>query len=155
MKKMIYLTVVACLFMLLPACEKNNTPKPKTKAELLVQASWKFKSASANGADVSNQVPPFDPCKKDNILTFTVTGTNSGTGVVAEGSTKCDPADPDSVPFTWSLTNNETTLNISASLFTGNPEFTLVSVSETELVVSQGYAPPVGAVILVTITFQH
>jgi hypothetical protein len=139
------------LIALLSCNDKSDTP-PKTKTQLLAQGTWKFKSASASGTDISNQSPPFDPCKKDNILTFTA----AGAGNVNEGATKCNGADPDNVPFTWTLTNNETTLTVSAALFNGlNNNFTLVSVSETELVVSQGYAPPVGPVLLVQITFQH
>lgn len=143
--------IILALFV--SSCGKDeNPPAPKTKTELLTQGTWKFKSASAAGTDVSNQAPPFNACRKDNILTFTA----AGAGTIDEGATKCASGDPQTSPVTWSFLSNETMLRVSVPLFpnTGN-DFTLVSLSETELVVSIGYAPPVGATILVTIIFTH
>jgi hypothetical protein len=143
--------LLACFAIFLVSCDKDDTP-PKSKTELITQGSWKFKAATANGTDISNQNPPFEPCKKDNILSFAV----NGTGVMSEGATKCNAADPDTVPFTWSLLNNETTLHLTATIFAGsNSDFTLESVSETELVVSQGYTPIAGPTYLIKVTFQH
>jgi hypothetical protein len=154
MKKQFFFLIPAIVLALfVSSCGKDEEPPVvKTKTQLLTQSSWRFKSASASGIDISNQAPPFDPCRKDNILTFTA----AGAGTIDEGATKCAGGDPQTSPVTWSFLSSETMLRISAPLFpnTGN-DFTLVSLSETELVVSIGYAPPVGATILVTITFNH
>lgn len=154
MKKQIgfLLVLIAANFFIFSSCNKSdyNPPAPKTKTELIMQGSWKFKSATASGTDISNQAPPFDACRKDNILTF----TSVSAGNVNEGLTSCSP--PEATTFTWSFTNNETVLHISAVLFPGGMnDFTLVSLTETELVVSQFYTPPLGPSILVVITFQH
>ena len=155
MKKQFAFLIPAFILVLfvVSSCGKEDDPiVVKTKTELLAQGSWKFKSASAAGTDVSNLAPPFDACRKDNILTF----TTAGTGTIDEGLTKCNSGDLQVTQITWSFLTNETILRVSAPLFTntGN-DFTLVSLSETELVVSIGYSPPVGPIILVTITFNH
>ena len=137
-------------FFLLASCQKDdNTPAPKTKTQLLTQATWKFKLATANGSDISSQL---QACQKDNILTFLV----AGTGTVDEGPAKCNASDPQTNPFTWNFASSETMLHISTVLFTGgSSDFTLVSLTETELVVSQGYTPGPGPSILMVVTFQH
>lgn len=154
MKKQVSLLIVfiAANFFIYSSCNKSdyNPPAPKTKTELITQSSWRFKSATASGTDVSNQDPPFAPCRKDNIITF----TSVGGGNVNEGLTSCSPSE--ATTFTWNFANNETTLHISAVLFPGgNNDFTLVKLTETELVVSQFYTPPLGPSILVEVTFQH
>jgi hypothetical protein len=148
----IVLVTIALAFVFVTGCGKDDTPVVKTKTQLITQSTWKFKNATANGTDISNQSPPFDPCKKDNIITF----STSGSGNINEGATKCNSTDPDNVSFTWNFASSETILHISTTLFTGGSnDFTLVSLTETELVVSQGYTPPVGPSLLIVITFQH
>ncbi|MCG7860401.1 hypothetical protein MD537_25695, partial [Flavihumibacter sediminis] len=65
----------------------------------------------------------------DNTLEF----KTDGTGISREGATKCDPADPDSENFTWSLKNNETILNIAipGSFFSGDA--TIITLNETTM----------------------
>lgn len=111
--------------------DNNNNPTPKTKTQLLSQGTWKFSSATVGGADASAFV---QTCQKDNILTFAA----AGTGILDEGATKCNAADPQTSPFTWTWASNETVLNVSTTLFTGGSStFTLVSLTETNLVLSQ------------------
>ena len=84
MKKQFAFLIPAFILVLFVAssCGKEDDPiVVKTKTELLAQSNWKFKSASAAGTDVSNLAPPFDACRKDNILTFTA----AGAGTVDEG----------------------------------------------------------------------
>jgi hypothetical protein len=143
---------VAIAFISFSCNKDNNNPTQKTKTELLVQGTWKFKGATANGVDISNQNPPFSACVKDNILTFSA----NGSGNVNEGATKCNAGDPNDNPFTWAWMNNETMLHISTTLFSGGSnDFTLESISETELVVSQGYTPVAGPTYNIKISFQH
>lgn len=145
------LVLIAANFFIFSSCNKNdyNPPAPKTKTQLLTQGTWKFKGANAGGTDISSSL---QTCQKDNVLTF----ATAGTGTVDEGLTKCNVADLQISPLTWNFASNETILHISTILFTntGN-DFTLISLTETELVVSIGYAPPVGPIILIVITFQH
>jgi Lipocalin-like domain len=130
------------------ACDKDDTPaNQKSKEELIAQGTWKYKSASTSGAPYTG----FATCQTDNVLDF----NSNGTGVVDEGSTKCNLADPQTIPYTWSLINGKTEIQLSNSLFTDTgTTLTLVSVTETQLVVSVGVATP-GPVILVQIIFEH
>jgi hypothetical protein len=153
MKKQLQLLVVliSANFFIFSSCNKSTDPPPapKTKTQLLAQGTWKFKSATASGTDISSSL---QTCQKDNVLTF----TTAGTGTVDEGLTKCNVADPQTSPLTWNFASNETILHVSTTLFSGTGnDFTLISLTETELVVSIGYAPPVGPILLIVITFQH
>jgi hypothetical protein len=154
MKKQIrlFFILAAANFFIFSSCHKTDTtpaPAPKTKTQLLSQAAWKFKGATAGGSDVSSSI---QACQKDNVLTFAA----AGTGTVDEGPTKCNVTDPQSTSLTWNFASGETIIHVSTPLFTntGN-DFTLISLTETELVVSINYTPPVGPVLLMVITFQH
>lgn len=151
MRKQLLLTsfILAIAFLFLPGCEKEKDTAPaKTKTQLLSQATWKFSAATVGGTDVSAFL---QTCQKDNILTFVA----AGTGTIDEGTTKCNTADPQSNPFTWNFQSGETILFISATLFTGGSStFTLVSLSETQLVVSQNVTVS-GSSQNAVVTFIH
>ena len=152
MKK--YLQALSISFLLvgfiLPSCKKDsNTPTPKTKTTLISQSSWKFSSATAGGVDVSGSL---QNCQKDNILTFNA----GGTGTLDEGPTKCNSGDPQVGAFTWNFQNSETILFVSATIFTGGSStFNIVSLTETQLVVSFEYTPSSGPTVIVIATFVH
>ena len=117
--------------IILVSCSKDPDPVVKTKTQLISQSTWKFSGATVGGTDVSGAL---QACQKDNIMTFVSTGT----GTVDEGPTKCNAGDPQTNPFTWNFQTNETILFISTTLFTGgSSNFTLVTLSETQLIVSQ------------------
>ena len=102
-----------------------------SKTYYISQSTWRFSGATVGGADVSGFL---QACQKDNILTFAA----AGTGTLNEGATKCNAGDPQSTPFTWAFQSGETQLFISATLFTGgNSTFTLVTLTATQLVLSQ------------------
>ena len=150
MKKHSFLLIAgfALLLFLLPGCKKGNSPAPKTNTDLLVQASWKFSSATVGGTDVSAFL---QACQKDNILAF----ASAGTGTVDEGPVMCNSGDIQINPFTWSFQSGETVLFISATLFTGgNSTFTLVTLTETQLVVSQNITVS-GSSQNAVVTFIH
>lgn len=152
MKKQIASFILCSLAILffLPACQKedddnNNTPAPKTKTQLISQGTWKFSAATVSGVDASGYL---QACQKDNIYTFVA----AGTGTIDEGPSKCNSGDAQTTPFTWNFLSNETMLHISTVLFSGGSnDFTLVSLSETQLVASQNY-PPYGTIV---VTFIH
>jgi Lipocalin-like domain len=152
MKKQFAFLIPAFTLVLfaISSCGKEDDPiVVKTKTELLAQGSWKFKSATASGSDASGYLTT---CQKDNIYTFVA----AGTGTTDEGLTKCNVVDPQTTSFTWIFTTNETVIQVSSAFFTNTSNnFTLISLTETELVVSTFYNPLLGPSILVTITFQH
>jgi Lipocalin-like domain len=141
--------LIAANFFIYSSCNKSDytPPVPKTKTQLLTQSTWKFKSATVSGSPYTIQA-----CQQDNIYTF----ASAGTGNVDEGPSKCNTSDPQNTPFTWSFQSNETILLLSTPLFSGGASsITLVSLSETELVVSFPYNPTPFISVIVVITFQH
>lgn len=135
------------IIIVFTACKKT---KVKTKTDLLTQSTWRFDKATAFGTDISSQIPT---CIKDNIITF----VSNGTGTISEGLDICVP--PTSGSLMWSFQNTETILNLSAPLFPGGSgSFTIVTLNETNLVISQVMTlPPPAPQIPVTveITFKH
>lgn len=51
-------------------------------------------------------------CQMDNTLKFSL----DSTGVFDEGATKCQSSTPQSIPFTWSLKENDKVINITGNL---------------------------------------
>ena len=149
MKKQNSSLIVCFLAILfLPACQKDDTdnpPAPKTKTQLISQSTWKFSTATVSGADASAYL---QACQKDNIYTFVA----AGTGTIDEGPSKCNSSDAQTNPFNWNFLSSETMMHISTVLFAGGSnDFTLVSLTETQLVASQNY-PPYGTTV---VTFVH
>ena len=135
--------IVACFW----ACKKSEA-HVKTKTELATQSSWKLSTASATGfGDITSQIPA---CYKDNTYTF----VSNGTGTINESANVCSPSTAG--PFTWSFLNNETTLHLSATIFTGgSSDFTIVSLTETNFVISQVVTIAPLPATNVTFTFIH
>ena len=145
MKKLILKTIATIVFLsLFAACKKSA--HVKTNTELLTQSSWKFDHATAQGfGDISAQIPS---CYKDNIVVF----ASNGTGNVDEATNVCSPSTAGS--FTWNFQTNETVLHLSTILFSGgSTDFTIVSLNETNLVISQNVILPPPGSIMVTVEF--
>jgi hypothetical protein len=144
----LYSLLLAGLFSV--SCNKDDdpAPAPKTKTQLITQSTWKFSAATVGGIDVSSIL---QPCQKDNIITF----ASNGSGTLDEGPLKCNVADLQLNPFTWSFQSGETQLFISATLFAGGSTlFNLVTLSETQLIISQNITVS-GSSQTAVITFVH
>lgn len=119
-----------------------------SKVYFLTLNTWKFDNAKVGSTDVSALI---QACQKDNIVTF----SSDFTGLLDEGATKCNSSDPQTTPFTWSFMSNETILHVSTVLFTGGAsDFTIVSLSSTQLVLSQQINIS-GTMQTVVVTFVH
>ncbi len=136
-KLTVFMALIGFLFVM-SSCEKDSA-SPST-VDLITKAPWKFSKATTGGIDVSAALTA---CVKDNLLTFNA-GASVNTGNVNEGPTKCDPADPQQVDFNWLYDESFRKISVTSVgggsvpiLPGGSNEFTLVRVSETELVVSQ------------------
>lgn len=142
-------TSAVIIWAFLPGCSKDDTgSKQKTKTELISQSNWKFSTATVGGTDVSAFL---QTCQKDNTLSFQSTGNGSAD----EGATKCNSGDPQTNSFTWNFTSSESILHVSTILFTGgSSDFTLVSLSEIQLVLSQNITVS-GSSQTAVITFIH
>ncbi len=147
MKKLIFSSL---LLSILVSCGKDNDTPEKTKTELLCQANWKFSAATVGGSDVSSQI---QACYKDNIIKFNTTGT----GTVDEGASICTVGNPQTYNLTWNFLSGETQIKITPPLLPGGSDtYTVVSISETQLVASQlmTLPAPFGAQTVV-VTFIH
>jgi hypothetical protein len=133
------------------ACKKKDSDSGggsnKTKPELLVQKSWKFDNAKAGNMDITTSVPA---CLKDNIFTF----SSNLNLTVSEETTVCSPSYAGT--YTWSFQNNETVLQVSGSIFPGGSgDFAIVSLDETNLVLSQPMTIPPYPTTTVQVTLKH
>jgi hypothetical protein len=145
--KLITVPLSATVFFI--ACSKSSdNPTSKNKTELLTQSSWKFDNAKVSGVDVSGLL---QTCQKDNVYVFAA----AGTGTLDEGAAKCSQSDPQTIPFNWNFESNETILNVSTVLIAGGGnKFTIVSLTETQLVVSQNITLS-GSSQTAVVTFIH
>jgi hypothetical protein len=138
------------LIVLNTSCDKeddnNPNPTPKTKTQLISSSPWVFQSATASGTDISNQ--PQLACFKDNSVTFTAAGMYT----VNESTNVCSPSTAGT--FAWSFQSAETVLQLASPLIpNGTGTFTIVSLNETNLVLSQDVNfPPLTTVV---VTFKH
>ncbi len=141
------LHVMALLsFLFFAACsksdEKSNTAK--TKTELITTSTWKYSTAGIdqNGDGTKDFDLPagiLEDCDTDNILTF----KSDSTGIVDEGPTKCDAANPQSTAFTWSFKNNETEINFSTAIFPGiGGDAKIIELTDLKLTLSQQVTIP-------------
>lgn len=160
MKALTFLAFLSSV-LLLGSCQKEGSSSastPKTKSELITNSSWKYNDAkidSDNNGTGDTPLPAgiVTACQTDNIIVFTA----NGYGTVDEGPTKCDPADPQTIPFTWNFVSNETVINFSSAVFAGvGGEFKIISLTSTELILSkQLTVPPIPLPLTIIISFKH
>jgi hypothetical protein len=151
MRKQLLLTpaLVLALLILFTGCKKDDDPIPvKTKTELITTGTWKFDKALAGGLDVSSN--PQLTCYIDNVMTF----STNNTGTISEGAAACTSPAP--ANFAWSFQSNESLLRFDFALFPGgSTDFTIVSLTETNLVLSQMMTFTPFPPTLVEVTFKH
>ncbi len=131
--KKTFLTTAILFTLLLTNCKKEETTKTKTKTEYLTSAKWYMKTFTVDpgivigGVTVTDFYSQLDACDKDDSDKFNV----GGAGISDEGATKCDPTDPQSTAFTWSLSPTETRFNMDQEIFD------IINLDDTELKYSQ------------------
>jgi hypothetical protein len=147
-KQLLLLSSAAIIFLFITGCGKEKDPAPaKTKTQLISQASWKFDHATSSGMDISSLI---NACFKDNVATFTAAGAMT----LDESTTVCSPSYAG--PYTWAFQSSETILHLSAPIFTGGSnDFTVVSVTETNMVLSQVMTVAPNPPTTVEVTFKH
>lgn len=140
----------ALALLIFSGCGKEKDPAPaaKTKTQLISQSPWKFDHATSGGVDISSSV---NACFKDNIATF----NSGGTMVLDESTTVCTPTSY-AGNYTWAFQTNETVLHLSNPIFTGgSSDFTVISISETNMVLSQVMTVAPYPPATVEVTFKH
>lgn len=119
--------------MCLLACKKDS--KSKSKAELITNGSWHISAYTVDpaidydgdGTDETNIYAVMEQCIKDDHTTFFA----GGTGELDEGPTKCDPGDPQSTPLTWSITPDETQLEVEGI------QYLIESLTESQMMLKE------------------
>ena len=156
MKRIKQFLPALAIILISVSCQKSDDSldEDNSKMALITKASWKYEDAGLdldkNGVKDTELPPGFVmACDKDNVLTF----KSDGTGTLDEGASKCDPASPQTSPFTWSFKENETILNFSDKLFSGiQGDIKLQSLSTTRMEllkeVSMGTSQSVNAVVI-------
>ena len=139
------------------ACSKDDPPAGPSKTELITKAAWKYDTGGVDANKdgfVDTNLPPgyVLSCNTDNTLTF----NNDGTGVVDEGATKCDAAEPQTRDFTWTFTNNETHINFPTLVFNGlTGDVTIKTLTDTKLELLKEVNIGAPSTVNVIISFKH
>jgi hypothetical protein len=157
----ITLMIAALAFLTVSSCKKEDektTTPTKSKTELLTAKAWKMTAMTINpgitpvpgGPTITDLFSFLDACEKDNTEKY----NTGGTGVTDEGATKCDPADPQTVNFTWAFASNETKL-----VFDGDSG-DILQLDETTLKVAaqldgSEVGGTAGTMYTVTITYKN
>jgi hypothetical protein len=142
-KSLLFALTFVALTIVIGGCSKdsNDAPAPKTKTELLTTGTWKYEKIDPALAE------SYITCFKDNIITFTA----DGKGTCPDTGVQCNPVTGN---FNWNFTDSETKIHLDATLIpAGSQDFTIVTLTETTLALSQTITSPVTATI--TITFKH
>lgn len=153
--KLFVLSIIAIAFF---SCKKDDSSPPAatTKTTILAEQSWKFNNAGLDpnkdgtiDMDLSGQIPP---CLTDNTVSF----SSNGNGTVDEGVAKCNTADPQTIPFTWSFASNETLININGNAIAGKGgQYKVVALTSTQLSLSKDTTvAPIGATTFV-VNLKH
>jgi hypothetical protein len=140
--KNLTLSAIACGILVFAACSKTeekpstNTNTTKSKKDLVVDGKWKWTDLAfvmnIGGKDsLINAWSEVDQCDRDDIMSF----TSDGKGTIDEGSTKCDPSDPQIENITWEMLDNETKVKVTTPDETS--VLTIVELTATKAVYKQ------------------
>jgi hypothetical protein len=144
------------------ACKKDGDDKNSgnNPSAMITASTWKYSDAgldlNSDGVKDSNLPPGFtlNTCDTDNTITF----KSDNTGMIDEGPTKCNDTNPQTVPFTWALKNNNTEISFSTALFAGlNGDLKIVELNANKFTFSKLVSTtvngfPVSANVIVFLT---
>lgn len=127
---------------------KKDTETIFSKTDLLAVKSWRivaqsstYSSSSINNgkAITTNRYTTKSNCERDNFFKFSSTGTL----VLDEGETKCNPSDPQKQHGSWSFSGDQTRMSLqdpSQGIPMGTFEVVSLSHSKLELRYSSSYS---------------
>jgi len=125
MKNTLKLSIAALMIVAL-GCKKEEaapaattttttTTPAKTKTDYLTESSWKLKALTVSpainisGTAITDWFSQLDACDKDDTEKYNTNGSFS----VDEGTTKCDPNDPQTTTGTWVFNPDQTILTVT------------------------------------------
>jgi hypothetical protein len=153
------LSVLLFSLLIIAGCKEEETavvPAP-TKTALLSASPWITTAITISpgldlgGIIITDIYALSDACDNDNLAIY----KNDGTGNYDEGTTKCDPLDPQTSAFNWSFNADETQL-----IEDGQTIYTLNELTATSMKLGDSFdgaeigATP-GTTYTVTITLKH
>jgi hypothetical protein len=112
MKK--FLLVALSVVLVFSACQRTPKPQTPSRADIMRIGKWKLSSGTLtiklpSGKDtVMNYLNFITPCHLDDYIVF----DSQMHGEVYSGSDKCNPVDPDYIPFVWQLVDNDNALDL-------------------------------------------
>lgn len=140
------------------SCKKKNESEA-SRITLLTTSTWKYKEAGVDNNVDGVIDSPFplaqaDSCQTDFILTF----KSDKTGINDEGPKKCNPTDPQTTPFTWDITNNDTELTLSATILAslGGGKLKILDITKDKMTLATSVTVPgLPIVIPATVILVH
>ena len=125
------LLIIGLCFSLL-SCDKDSDPSVD-KTQQLTSADWRYDNGGIGDANGNilidfSTTGTIPPCTIDNTIRF----NSNGSGTISENSNVCSNA-PATSSFTWSFSNNQTVLNVSAGAVAGTGgSFRIKEFSDTK-----------------------
>jgi hypothetical protein len=154
------LIAIPVLLISIVSCKKKSDDDG-SKAAALTEKAWKYKSAGVdldkNGSiDQSLPSGTMQPCMLDNLYTF----KSDNTGTIDEGGTKCNTTDPQTTPFNWNFTDNQTSIFLqSSALFGLGGKFRVITLNSTQFSMAKDttYTVPgyPGLAVAIVINLEH
>jgi hypothetical protein len=123
MQKMLIIPFFAAILLLgiCWGCKKSSSssssPSNDVNVSLITQASWKYDTSGIDldedGKIDNNDIPDtvLKSCEKDDVFTF----DKDSSGLIDEGPTKCNVANPQTDPLSWEFTSSDKVLNVTSN----------------------------------------
>jgi len=127
------LLIIGLCFSVL-SCDKDSNPATVDKTQQITSADWKYDSGGIGDANGNilidfSTTGTIPACTIDNTIRF----NSNGSGTISENANVCSNA-PATSAFTWSFSNNQTVLNVSAGAVAGiGGSFRIKELSDTKL----------------------
>jgi len=157
-----YVFALLSIGFIIYGCNKDNDDDNKNddlkaKVQLVTSSTWKYDTAAIADKDgkPSQPLPPgtIDLCDKDNTITF----KSDSTGILNEGTVKCNAGDPQTTSFKWWFKDNGATLYspdpIFGSTFSG--DFKVGELTSTRLRVLKEVTIPPYPTVTIVLDLKH
>lgn len=145
------------------SCSKKSDPEPaqSSKTDQISSSAWMYQDAGIDnnrdgaidaGGSFSVILPSLVPtCRTDNAITF----KKDNSGIVDEGTTKCNTADPTQTAFNWSFADNETAVTVNNNAFALlNGKSKIVTLNTTNLTLTRDTVIA-GSTIVALVILKH
>lgn len=151
---MLFLALACIGGVSLVACSKDddNAVVPPTKAQLLMQKSWKIKDITVpKPSDVTKDSSVLKTCAADDLLSFGATTYN-----FSDSTIKCDSALFFYSKGTWQYVQTKDSINLTSTTPAGKfKAWKVVTLNDTLLKVNYTDSTVLSNKVLKTISFKH